>query len=130
MGIDETQNIAIMFYLQDISIQYLDKTGNNPVIALNRLVVYFLDNLSVNGKKYDRVSIKFYLVNEMIRCGVFSNDRSEYDDSEQQYFKIVCLAYWLSHTKEHYPNWKRSIEKSLLRELENRSTEIRVNGEQ
>ena len=83
LGIDEAQDIIIMFYLQDISIQYLDEAGNNPVVALNRLVAYFEDKLSVNGKKYDRAAIKFYLVNEMIKCRVFPNERSEYDDSEQ-----------------------------------------------
>lgn len=83
LGIDEAQDIIIMFYLQDISIQYLDEAGNNPVVALNRLVAYFEDKLSVNGKKYDRAAIKFYLVNEMIKCRVFPYERSEYDDSEQ-----------------------------------------------
>lgn len=82
LGIDEAQDIIIMFYLQDISIQYLDEAGNNPVLALNKLVAYFEDKLSVNGKKYDRAAIKFYLVNEMIKCRVFPNERSEYDDGE------------------------------------------------
>lgn len=74
LGIDEAQDIIIMFYLQDISIQYLDEAGNNPVLALNKLVAYFEDKLSVNGKKYDRAAIKFYLVNEMIKCRVFPNE--------------------------------------------------------
>ncbi len=82
LGIDEAQDIIIMFYLQDISIQYLDEAGNNPVVALNKLVAYFEDRLSVNGKKYDRAAIKFYLVNEMIKCRVFPNERSEYDDGK------------------------------------------------
>lgn len=83
LGIDEAQDIIIMCYLQDISIQYLDEAGDNPVAALNRLVAYFEDKLSGNGKKYDRAAIKFYLVNEMIKCRVFPNERREYDDSQQ-----------------------------------------------
>lgn len=47
--------------------------------ALNKLVTYFETKLSANGKKYDRSAIKFYLVNEMIKCRVFPNERSEYD---------------------------------------------------
>lgn len=53
IGIYETQDI-IIFYLQDISMQFLDETDDNPIKALNKLVCYFEDKLSVNGKKYDR----------------------------------------------------------------------------
>ena len=49
------------------------------MLALNKLVIYFETKLSANGKKYDRSAIKFYLVNEMIKCRVFPNERSEYD---------------------------------------------------
>ncbi len=82
LGIDEAQDIIIMFYLQDISVQFLDEAGDDPVVALNRLVAYFDEKLSINGKKYDRAAIKFYLINEMIKCRVFPNERSEYDDSK------------------------------------------------
>lgn len=82
LGIDEAQDIIIMFYLQDISMQFLDEAQDNPVIALNNLVTYFEDKLSNNGKKYDKMAIRFYLVNEMIKCNVFPNERSEYDGSK------------------------------------------------
>lgn len=79
LGIDEAQDIIIMFYLQDISVQFLEEEHDNPISALNKLVTYFEEKLSINGKKYDRSAIKFYLVNEMIKCRVFPNERSEYD---------------------------------------------------
>ena len=79
LGIDEAQDIIIMFYLQDISVQFLEEEHDNPIAALNKLVTYFEEKLSINGKKYDRSAIKFYLVNEMINCRVFPNERSEYD---------------------------------------------------
>lgn len=79
LGIDEAQDIIIMFYLQDISVQFLEEEHDNPIAALNKLVTYFEEKLSINGKKYDRSAIKFYLVNEMIKCRVFPNERSEYD---------------------------------------------------
>lgn len=79
LGIDEAQDIIIMFYLQDISVQFLEEEHDNPIVALNKLVTYFEEKLSINGKKYDRSAIKFYLVNEMIKCRVFPNERSEYD---------------------------------------------------
>lgn len=80
LGIDEAQDIIIMFYLQDISMQYLEETQDDPVCALNKLVTYFDEKLSGNGKKYDRMAIKFYLINEVTKCSVFPNERSEYDD--------------------------------------------------
>lgn len=79
LGIDEAQEIIIMFYLQDISMQFLEEAQNNPIAALNKLVTYFEEKLSTNGKRYDRSAIKFYLVNEMIKCSVFPNERGEYD---------------------------------------------------
>ena len=79
LGIDEAQDIIIMFYLQDISVQFLEEEHDNPIAALNKLVTYFEEKLSINGKKYDRSAIKFYLVNEMIKCRVFPNEGSEYD---------------------------------------------------
>jgi hypothetical protein len=82
IGIDEAQDIIIMFYLQDISMQFLDETNDDPIRALNKLVGNFEEKLSVNGKKYDRAAIKFYLVNEMIKCRVFPNERSEYNGSK------------------------------------------------
>ncbi|MDO5516195.1 MAG: SMEK domain-containing protein [Clostridium sp.] len=82
LQIDEVQEIIIVLYLQDISVQYLDKCGNNPIQALNELVSYFDEKLSSNGKRYDRAAIKFYLVNEMIKCNVFPNERDEYNASK------------------------------------------------
>lgn len=81
-GHDEAQELITIMYLQDISIQHLDAFGNDPVKALNALVDFFDDKLSENGKKYDRMAIKFYLINEMIACSVFPNERSEYYGSE------------------------------------------------
>ncbi|MDQ2088051.1 SMEK domain-containing protein [Herbivorax sp. ANBcel31] len=82
LGIDEAKDIVIMLFLQDISMNILEETNDNPVKALNRLVDYFEDKLSVNGKKYDKVAIKFYLTSEMIKCNVFPNERNEYNGNK------------------------------------------------
>ncbi len=79
LGTDEAQDIITTFYLQDISMVFLDEANNDPVKALGKMVCFFEDKLSQNGKKYDRAAIKFYLVNEMIKCSVFPNERGEYD---------------------------------------------------
>ncbi|MGD9677839.1 MAG: SMEK domain-containing protein [Vulcanibacillus sp.] len=82
LDIDEAQELITILYLQDISIKYLDETNNDPIEALNRLVSYFEEKMSENGIKYDRAAIKFYLVNEMIKCNVFPNERGEYNDNK------------------------------------------------
>lgn len=82
MQMDEAQEIIIVLYLQDISIRYLAECENDPIKALNKLVDYFDENLSSNGKRYDRAAIKFYLINEMIKCNVFPNERDEYNASK------------------------------------------------
>ncbi|MBP2029053.1 hypothetical protein J2Z35_002891 [Acetoanaerobium pronyense] len=82
LEIDEAQDIITIFYLQDISIRFLELANDSPIEALKLLVDYFEEKMSVNGKKYDRAAIKFYLVNEMIKCNVFPNERSEYNDSK------------------------------------------------
>lgn len=77
LDIDEAQELITIMYLQDISIKYLDETNDNPIESLSRLVSYFEEKMSGNGKKYDRAAIKFYLINEMIKCNVFPNERGE-----------------------------------------------------
>lgn len=79
---DDAQELITVLYLQDVSIQHLDASQNDPVLALNSLVDFFGEKLSQNGKKYDRMAIKFYLINEMIKCSVFPNERGEYIGSE------------------------------------------------
>ena len=81
-GTDEAQDIITQLYLQDISVDYLDKAENDPMKALLMLVDFFETKLSSNGKKYNRMAIKFFLIQSLIKCNVFPNERSEYNDSE------------------------------------------------
>ncbi len=76
---DEAQDIITRIYLQDISVQFLDGTNNNPLHALDQLTDFFKDKMSVSGKTYDRSAIKFYLVDKMIKCSVFPNERGGYN---------------------------------------------------
>ena len=77
--VDAAQDLITIMYLQDLSIKKLDEHSNNPVKALESLIDYFEEQLSQNGKTYDRAAIKFYLINEMIKCNVFPNERSDYN---------------------------------------------------
>lgn len=78
-GSDDAQDLITMMYLQDLSIKYLDEAQDNPVDALNMLVAFFEEKLGSSGKKYDQMAIKFYLINEMIKCNVFPNEGGEYN---------------------------------------------------
>jgi hypothetical protein len=80
LEIDAAQDLITIMYLQDISIKTLDECSNNPLKALENIVDYFESQLSQNGKIHDRAAIKFYLINEMIKCNVFPNERSDYND--------------------------------------------------
>lgn len=78
-GKDEAQDLITMYYLQDLSMDYLNKADDDPAKAIDELTDFFDSRLSENGKKYDRMAIKFYLINELIKCSVFPNERSEYN---------------------------------------------------
>ena len=80
IGSDDAQDLITMMYLQDLSIDYLNKSNDDPLEALNSLVAFFETKLRNNGKKHDNAAIKFYLINEMIKCNVFPNEEDEYND--------------------------------------------------
>lgn len=77
---DLAEQIKIKVFLQDLSIRMLTDAKNDPLIALDLLIDFFDDKLSVSKKKYDRSAIKFYLVTETINCNVFPNVVKEYED--------------------------------------------------
>lgn len=73
-GIDTVEALIISSYLKDESDQLLTKHNNDPKFALNELVNYFYNKLSENGFiKFDKQAIRYYLLDEMIKCNVFPN---------------------------------------------------------
>ena len=60
-----------------MSTKVLIKNNYNPINSLEELVDYFENKLSENGKKYDRMAIKFYLISEIIECNVFPNIKGD-----------------------------------------------------
>jgi len=73
-SIDAVEAIIISSYLKDESDLSLTQNENNPKLALNKLVQFFHEKLSINRfKKFDKQAIRFYLLDEMIRCNVFPN---------------------------------------------------------
>lgn len=72
-NIDSVKAIIISSYLRDESDQILTDEGNNPKKALSRLVDFFEVKLSKHGFRFDKIAIKFYLLDELIKCNVFPN---------------------------------------------------------
>jgi hypothetical protein len=72
-SIDGVSSIKISNYLKDESDIILTKENNNPKLALHSLVELFYGKLSSNGVTFDKQAIKFYLLDELIKCNVFPN---------------------------------------------------------
>ena len=72
-SIDSVTSLKISNYLKDESDINLTKENNNPKLALHSLVELFYGKLSSNGFKFDKQAIKFYLLDELIKCNVFPN---------------------------------------------------------
>lgn len=72
-GIDTVDSIIISSYLKDESDTVLMIENSNPRLALSKLVDFFYNKLSVNGSKFNKQAIKFYLLDELIKCNVFPN---------------------------------------------------------
>lgn len=71
---DGVMSIIISSYLKDESDALLSKNNNDPKAALAELVEYFYNKLSTNGfDKFDKQAIRYYLLDEMIKCNVFPN---------------------------------------------------------
>lgn len=71
--IDGVEAEIISDFLRDESDIILTKENNNPKLALHLLVELFYGKLSLNGVKFDKQAIKFYLLDELIKCNVFPN---------------------------------------------------------
>ncbi len=71
--IDGVEAEIISDFLKDESDIILTKENNNPKLALHSLVELFYGKLSSNGVTFDKQAIKFYLLEELIKCNVFPN---------------------------------------------------------
>ncbi|QBO58404.1 SMEK domain-containing protein [Chryseobacterium salivictor] len=72
--IDSVKAIKISSYLKDESDKFLTAESNDPQVALEKLAELFYGKLSENGIKFDKIGIKFYLLDELINCNVFPNN--------------------------------------------------------
>lgn len=73
VGLEGVRIKKINVYLQNLSDNLLEKSSNDPQLALDELVEYFETQISSSESEYDIQAIKFYLLDELINCNVFPN---------------------------------------------------------
>ena len=60
-------------FLRRISNEYLERQHNNPKIAFDKLCEFF-ENEIKEQEKVDEDAIRFYLLDELIGCNIFSEE--------------------------------------------------------
>lgn len=74
LGMDAAKTGKICRYLKTVSDDLLRKSKNNPQKALDSLVKMFEKKLSSSGNSYDFGAIRYYLLDQIIKCNVFPNE--------------------------------------------------------
>ncbi|MBB3699502.1 SMEK domain-containing protein [Flammeovirga yaeyamensis] len=71
-GLDGVRAKKISYFLNYISNRYLKEANGNAFDALDKLTDYFEAKLSSNGIHADIGAIRYYLMDELIGCNIFS----------------------------------------------------------
>lgn len=74
LGLDTANVDFIRDFLRSTSDSFLSKADNNPRKALDELTSFLEEKISVSGKKYDQQAIRFFLLDELIKCNIFPNE--------------------------------------------------------
>ena len=60
-------------YLRSQSDQVLTNNNGNPIVSINELKEIYMYKLAGLGVDYDEMAVKFFLIEQLIRCNVFPN---------------------------------------------------------
>lgn len=71
--IGQTRLRRLSLHLKQHSDQVLTEHNGNAKAALAALIDDMEHKISINGSDYDRIAIKFFLLDELIRCNIFPN---------------------------------------------------------
>lgn len=71
-GLDGVRAKKISNFLKIISNRYLRECSEKPLDAFDKLTDYFEDKLNSNGIRADIGAIRYYLLDELIGCNIFS----------------------------------------------------------
>ena len=73
-GLDGVRARKVSNFLKYMSNRLLQEANNDPQNALNGLTDYFGKKLITNGIKADIGVIRYYLLDELIGCNIFSEE--------------------------------------------------------
>jgi hypothetical protein len=68
----------LQIYLTNWSDRVLQKCGNNPKIALERMVSQTMVKMGDSDIGFDEGAVRFYLIQQLIACNVFPNTLAEH----------------------------------------------------
>lgn len=73
-GLDGVRAKKISTFLITISNRFLREENDDPLKALDKLTDYFEEKIKNNGIKADICAIRYYLLDELIGCNIFSEE--------------------------------------------------------
>lgn len=73
IGLDTANSEFIRNFLRTKSNSMLIDSNNNPKVALDTLTKFVENGLGESDTPYDEQAIRFYLIDELIKCNVFPN---------------------------------------------------------
>jgi len=71
-GLDGVRAQKISCFLNYISNRFLKESNDNALDALGRLTDFFGDKVNLKGIHVDSCAIRYYLMNELLGCNLFS----------------------------------------------------------
>jgi hypothetical protein len=73
-GLDGVRAAKISIFLIRKSNDFLKEENDDPIKALNKLTQFFEDKITKNGFKADSNAIRYYLLDELFGCNIFSEE--------------------------------------------------------
>lgn len=65
--------LKLQVYLTNWSDRVLHECGGNPELALETMVIRIMDKMGDGTAGFDESAVRFYLIDQLIRCNVFPN---------------------------------------------------------
>lgn len=73
LGLDAATSEHLRGFLRSKSDDLLNKANNDPRKALTDLTDYLCEHISAAGVQHDEMAVRFFVLDELIRCNVFPN---------------------------------------------------------
>lgn len=73
LGLDMVETEHLRTFLRSKSNDILTQANDNPKKALADMTEYLAKQIGASGKPHDHMAIRFFVLDELIRCNVFPN---------------------------------------------------------